>query len=66
MAEGVAETNMEGAAPAAPSAPTGSGLDLIGLTKVFPGGAVAVLDAAAAGGFDPAAGAELLGVFLRA
>src|SRR4026209_324882 len=44
MAEGVAETNMEGAAPAAPSAPTGSGLDLIGLTKVFPGGTVAVDD----------------------
>jgi ABC-type sugar transport system ATPase subunit len=35
---------MEGAAPAAPSAPTGSGLDLIGLTKVFPGGTVAVDD----------------------
>ena len=44
MAEGVAETNTEGAAPAAPSAPTGSGLDLIGLTKVFPGGTVAVDD----------------------
>jgi putative spermidine/putrescine transport system ATP-binding protein len=44
MAEGVAETNMEGAAPTAPSAPTGSGLDLIGLTKVFPGGTVAVDD----------------------
>ena len=28
------------------------------------GGAVAVLDGAAAGGFDPSAGAELLGVFL--
>ena len=38
MAEGVAETNTEGAAPTAPSAPPGSGLDLIGLTKVFPGG----------------------------
>ena len=44
MAEGVAETNMEGAASTAPSAPTGSGLDLIGLTKVFPGGTVAVDD----------------------
>jgi ABC-type Fe3+/spermidine/putrescine transport system ATPase subunit len=44
MAEGVAETNTEGAAPTAPSAPTGSGLDLIGLTKVFPGGTVAVDD----------------------
>jgi ABC-type Fe3+/spermidine/putrescine transport system ATPase subunit len=44
MAEGVAETNTEGAAPAAPSAPPGSGLDLIGLTKVFPGGTVAVDD----------------------
>ncbi|HZO96229.1 MAG TPA: ABC transporter ATP-binding protein [Gaiellaceae bacterium] len=29
---------------AAPSAPTGSGLDLIGLTKVFPGGTLAVDD----------------------
>jgi ABC-type Fe3+/spermidine/putrescine transport system ATPase subunit len=44
MAEGVAETNTEGAAPAAPSAQTGLGLDLIGLTKVFPGGTVAVDD----------------------
>src|SRR5690349_17055197 len=44
MTEGVTETKMEGAAPTAPSAPTGSGLDLIGLTKVFPGGAVAVDD----------------------
>src|SRR5689334_10086627 len=35
--------NGEGAAAAAPSA-TGTGLDLIGLTKVFPGGAVAVDD----------------------
>jgi ABC-type Fe3+/spermidine/putrescine transport system ATPase subunit len=42
MTEGVAETNTEGASGTAPSAPTGSGLDLIGLTKVFPGGAVAV------------------------
>jgi putative spermidine/putrescine transport system ATP-binding protein len=44
MAEGVVETNTEGAAGSAPSAPTGSGLDLIGLTKVFPGGTVAVDD----------------------
>jgi len=44
MAEGVVETNTEGAAQTAPSAPTGSGLDLIGLTKVFPGGTVAVDD----------------------
>src|SRR5947207_6832499 len=44
MAEGVVETNTEGAAPTAPSAPTGSGLDLIGLTKTFPGGTVAVDD----------------------
>jgi putative spermidine/putrescine transport system ATP-binding protein len=44
MAEGVAETHTEGAAPTAPSAPTRSGLDLIGLTKVFPGGTVAVDD----------------------
>ena len=44
MAEGVASTNAEGAAQTAPSAPTGSGLDLIGLTKVFPGGTVAVDD----------------------
>src|SRR6478752_1831651 len=42
MAEGDVVSNEEGAAQAAPSAPTGSGLDLIGLTKVFPGGAVAV------------------------
>jgi ABC-type Fe3+/spermidine/putrescine transport system ATPase subunit len=34
----------EGAAPAAPSPSEGSGLDLIGLTKVFPGGTVAVDD----------------------
>ncbi|HZR91770.1 MAG TPA: ABC transporter ATP-binding protein [Gaiellaceae bacterium] len=39
-AEGV--SNTEGAAAAAPSASTGSGLDLVGLTKVFPGGTVAV------------------------
>src|SRR5438876_8200207 len=44
MAEGVVGTP-EGAATAAPSGSqdrTGSGLDLIGLTKVFPGGTVAV------------------------
>ena len=40
----MAEMNGEGAAGAAPSATTGSGLDLIGLTKVFPGGTVAVED----------------------
>jgi putative spermidine/putrescine transport system ATP-binding protein len=34
----------EGAANAAPSSREGSGLDLIGLTKVFPGGTVAVED----------------------
>ncbi len=34
----------EGAAPAAPSEAKGSGLDLIELTKVFPGGTVAVDD----------------------
>jgi len=44
MTEGVTETNTEGAAVTAPSAPTGSGLDLIGLTKVFPGGTLAVDD----------------------
>ena len=44
MAEGVAVSNEEGAAQTAPSAPKGSGLDLIGLTKVFPGGTVAVDD----------------------
>jgi len=32
----------EGAAEAAPSGHEGSGLDLIALTKVFPGGTVAV------------------------
>jgi ABC-type Fe3+/spermidine/putrescine transport system ATPase subunit len=37
------ETN-EGAAPAAPSPSAGAGLDLVGLTKVFPGGTVAVDD----------------------
>src|SRR6266516_1909181 len=44
MAEGVAESDTEGAAVTAPSAPSGSGLDLVGLTKVFPGGTVAVDD----------------------
>jgi ABC-type Fe3+/spermidine/putrescine transport system ATPase subunit len=34
----------EGAAPAAPSPSKGSGLDLVALTKVFPGGTVAVED----------------------
>src|SRR5260221_11007440 len=34
----------EGAAPAAPSPSNGSGLDLVGLTKVFPGGTLAVDD----------------------
>jgi ABC-type Fe3+/spermidine/putrescine transport system ATPase subunit len=44
MAEGDV-SNSEGAAAAAPSAATrGSGLDLVGLTKVFPGGTVAVED----------------------
>src|SRR2546428_8033300 len=40
--QGVVES--EGAAPAAPSPSDGSGLDLVGLTKVFPGGTVAVDD----------------------
>src|SRR3954465_5245662 len=44
MTEGVVETNTEGAAAAAPSAPSSSGLALIGLTKVFTGGTVAVDD----------------------
>src|SRR6478609_2330651 len=44
MAEGDVVSNEEGAAQAAPSAPTGSGLDLIGLTKEFAGGVVAVDD----------------------
>jgi ABC-type Fe3+/spermidine/putrescine transport system ATPase subunit len=37
-------TTSEGAASAAPSPSSGSGLDLVGLTKVFPGGTVAVDD----------------------
>ncbi len=44
MTEGVADASTEGAAPTAPSVPSGTGLDLIGLTKVFPGGTVAVDD----------------------
>ena len=44
MTEGDVHTDTEGAAVTAPSAPSGSGLDLIGLTKVFPGGTVAVDD----------------------
>ncbi len=39
-----ATSQSEGAASAAPSASPGSGLDLIALTKVFPGGMVAVDD----------------------
>ena len=39
-----APSQLEGAAFAAPSPSSGSGLDLIGLTKVFPGGMVAVDD----------------------
>jgi len=38
------EAHGEGAASAAPSATRGSGLDLVALTKVFPGGTVAVED----------------------
>src|SRR5215470_7109830 len=44
MPEDVARSSTEGAAQAAPSTTRGSGLDLIGLTKVFPGGTVAVDD----------------------
>src|SRR6266496_44335 len=44
MAESSADTKAEGAAVTAPSAPSGSGLDLVGLTKVFAGGTVAVDD----------------------
>src|SRR5215210_2487462 len=39
-----AKSQSEGAAVAAPSASNTSGLDLVGLTKVFPGGTVAVDD----------------------
>jgi len=42
--EGTAGPTAEGAASAAPSAGKGSGLDLVRLTKVFPGGTVAVED----------------------
>src|SRR3989442_14129063 len=43
--QGVEEvTQSEGAAAAAPSPSNGSGLDLVGLTKVFPGGTIAVDD----------------------
>ncbi len=44
MVEDVASPTSEGAATAATSRPGASGLDLIGLTKVFPGGTVAVED----------------------
>ncbi len=46
MAEGVDSASLEGAAQAAPStpAPTGSGLDLLHLSKAFPGGTLAVDD----------------------
>jgi ABC-type Fe3+/spermidine/putrescine transport system ATPase subunit len=44
MAEGQVERPLEGAATAAPSDTGSSGLDLIGVTKVFPGGVVAVED----------------------
>src|SRR4051812_3749644 len=44
MAEGDVGVDVEGAARAAPSAKQGTGLDLVGLTKVFPGGTVAVED----------------------
>ena len=39
-----AGSHLEGAADAAPSATQGTGLDLVELTKVFPGGTVAVAD----------------------
>jgi ABC-type Fe3+/spermidine/putrescine transport system ATPase subunit len=44
MAETHAGSASEGAAGAAPSTARGSGLDLVDLTKVFPGGTVAVED----------------------
>jgi ABC-type Fe3+/spermidine/putrescine transport system ATPase subunit len=44
MAEEQVERPSEGAATAAPSDTGSSGLDLIGVTKVFPGGVVAVED----------------------
>src|SRR3989304_1005642 len=44
MAEESVGLASEGAAHAAPSAPSVSGLDLIGVSKVFPGGTLAVDD----------------------
>ena len=44
MTENSKTGSPEGAAPAAPSGASGPGLDLIALTKVFPGGTVAVED----------------------
>src|SRR5919107_4400513 len=44
MAENGVAVTSEGAAVAAPSAPKGSGLDLVELTKAFPGGTLAVAD----------------------
>src|SRR5438105_9000983 len=44
MTEGVTETITEGAATPAPSSPQQPGLDLVQLTKVFPGGTIAVDD----------------------
>ena len=44
MAEETAGVGTEGAATAAPSPSEGSGLDLVGLTKVLPGGTIAVED----------------------
>jgi ABC-type Fe3+/spermidine/putrescine transport system ATPase subunit len=42
MSESTETASREGAAPAAPSSSKSSGLDLIELTKIFPGGTVAV------------------------
>jgi len=44
MAQEGVDVTQEGAAPAAPSETKGSGLDLFDLTKIFPGGTVAVAD----------------------
>src|SRR6266700_157877 len=44
MTERVVHTDTEGAAATAPSESSAPGLDIIGLTKVFPGGTVAVDD----------------------
>jgi ABC-type Fe3+/spermidine/putrescine transport system ATPase subunit len=44
MAEGAAPTTSEGAAPDAPSGVSRPGLDLNGVSKVFPGGTLAVDD----------------------